>query len=166
MRTVDVRDLLEQPGARLALRLDEPFGKLAVGLAEVDTPVTGDLDVEGTSDGIVVSGKLSGGAEFTCARCLKSYEAGFEVVVSEVFAEEPGDDEYGMDDPASVDLEPLVRDAVLLAMPFSPLCRTDCKGLCPSCGADRNLGECRCPETEIDPRWAPFGTANENDQHD
>ena len=47
----------------------------------------------------------------------------------------------------------MVRDAVLLSMPFSPLCRPDCLGLCERCGGDRNLGECACGPVAADPRW-------------
>jgi uncharacterized protein len=47
----------------------------------------------------------------------------------------------------------MVRDAVLLDVPFAPLCRPECLGLCERCGGDRNLGECSCVET-VDPRWA------------
>ena len=53
-----------------------------------------------------------------------------------------------------VDLEPLLREQVILAVPFAPLCREDCKGLCPVCGIDLNTGTCTCDRTPIDPRWS------------
>ena len=53
----------------------------------------------------------------------------------------------------TLDPEPLVRDAIALELPFAPLCSPTCRGLCPRCGGDRNLGECSCTEA-IDPRWA------------
>lgn len=53
-----------------------------------------------------------------------------------------------------IDLSPAVREQVLLSVPASPLCREDCKGLCPKCGKDLNEGECGCDRTVIDPRWA------------
>jgi uncharacterized protein len=62
----------------------------------------------------------------------------------------------------------MVRDAVVLEMPFAPLCRTDCLGLCPACGGDRNLGECPGHE-EPDPRWsgleAFLGLAGDSNDH-
>ncbi|HJV09433.1 MAG TPA: DUF177 domain-containing protein, partial [Acidimicrobiales bacterium] len=54
----------------------------------------------------------------------------------------------------SVDLEPLVREALVLDLPLAPLCEEDCRGLCPTCGADLNLGDCDCPPAETDSRWA------------
>ena len=53
-----------------------------------------------------------------------------------------------------VDLEPLIRDALLLELPAVPLCRPDCQGLCPRCGVDHNLTSCDCVDAEPDPRWA------------
>jgi uncharacterized protein len=56
-------------------------------------------------------------------------------------------------DGEKIDLEPLFREQFVLAVPFAPLCREDCKGLCPQCGIDRNTGTCNC-EKPIDPRLA------------
>ncbi len=53
-----------------------------------------------------------------------------------------------------IDLAPAVREQILLSAPASPLCREDCKGLCPTCGKDLNEGECGCDRTAVDPRWA------------
>ena len=53
-----------------------------------------------------------------------------------------------------IDPEQMVRDAVGVELPFSPLCRPDCQGLCPVCGGDRNLGECPGDHPSTDPRWA------------
>ena len=54
----------------------------------------------------------------------------------------------------TIDIDELVREQVLLAVPERSLCQEDCKGLCPTCGADRNLKECGCESVEADPRWA------------
>ena len=54
----------------------------------------------------------------------------------------------------AVDLDELVREQILLALPTRSLCREDCKGLCPKCGADLNAGRCSCEQGEIDPRWS------------
>jgi uncharacterized protein len=159
MDPLDVRDLLEAPGASRRVIVEESFADLATELARVpaDDPVRIEVVIESVVDGLVVSGPLSGHMAFRCARCLKDFSQGFRYEVEEVFA--PGgrteDDRYPIAD-GHIDLEPMVRDAVVPAMPFSPLCREDCLGLCERCGGDRNLGECACgPET--DPRWAPLG---------
>ena len=101
-----------------------------------------------------MSGPLVGRAAMSCARCLKPFELDVDVEVQELFVPgaAPDGDEYPLESPGSLDLEPMIRDALLTAMPFSPLCRPDCLGLCERCGGDRNLGECSCaPPT--DPRW-------------
>ncbi len=54
----------------------------------------------------------------------------------------------------TIDLAPALREQILLAVPPSPLCDEACKGLCPACGKDLNAGDCGCPKTTLDPRWA------------
>jgi uncharacterized protein len=159
MDPLDVRDLLDTPGASRRVTMEEPFEDLATELVRVpaDDPVRIEVVIESVVEGLVVSGPLSGRMSYRCARCLKDFSGGFRYEVEEVFS--PGaraeDERYPIAD-GHIDLEPMVRDAVMPAMPFSPLCREDCLGLCERCGGDRNLGECSCgPET--DPRWAPLG---------
>ncbi len=156
MHPVDVRDLLGQPGASRQVHLAEPVEGLATELARVPPhlPVRVDVLLESVVEGILVSGPLSGEISYRCARCLKPFTEPFTVEVTELFV--PGardeDEAYPLGEGA-LDLEPMVRDAVVLSMPFSPLCRPDCLGLCERCGGDRNLGECTCGP-EVDPRWA------------
>lgn len=163
MNPIDVHELLENPGTAKSVHVTEPLEGLKLTLAEVDAPVDAGLKLEAVSEGVFVSGRLSGLSELTCSRCLKSFEAPFDVKVGELFSVDPtDDDDYSVTEPGEIDLEPMIRDAVLLSMPFSPLCREDCKGLCPRCGGDRNLGECQCSDHEIDPRWATLENFAEN----
>ena len=104
---------------------------------------------------------MSRSVTLTCARCLKEFEGRVDVDVQELYSRafagdgpEPAAGEYALTPEGSLDLEPLVRDSVMLALPFSPLCRPDCLGLCERCGADRNLGECSCVDETVDARWA------------
>jgi len=78
------------------------------------------------------------------------------IEVQELFAPGAGPEgeEYPLSVEGSIDIEPMVRDAVLLAVPFSPLCRPDCRGLCERCGGNRNLDRCSCTTQQADPRWA------------
>jgi uncharacterized protein len=98
-----------------------------------------------------------------CARCLKDYTRKVEVDVHELYSQQPDPDgdEYEIAPEGSIDPEPMVRDAIGLQLPFAPLCRPDCAGLCERCGGDRNLGECSCEE-QIDARWAPLQGFSEN----
>lgn len=156
MRAIDVRDLLEHPGSSKTVRVDEPVPGLSTELVEVskEEPLEGDLTLESVVEGIYVTGSVAGRMSFRCARCLKAFERDFEIPLREMVVRDPGpDDDYALEPDLHLDPEPMVRDAVVLAMPFSPLCRPDCLGLCERCGGDRNLGECSCAP-QIDPRWA------------
>lgn len=159
MDRMDVRDLLADPGSSRRLLLEESFEGLGTELAAVpeEHPVRMDVLLESVVEGIEVSGPLSGRIAYRCARCLKPFDQAFRLEVHELFAAgvTDDDDRYPITGEGSIDLEPMVRDAVVLSMPFSPLCRPDCLGLCPRCGGDRNLGECTCGP-ELDPRWAPL----------
>jgi uncharacterized protein len=155
---IDVRDLLGHPGSSRQVHVSESIPNLGTQLAVVpeERPVGGDLLFESVVEGILVTGPLRGVMVLTCARCLKPFDATFDLDVQELYAPDAGVDvdEYPLAE-GEVDLEPMIRDAVLLAMPFAPLHSPDCLGLCERCGGDRNLGECRC-QPEVDSRWAPL----------
>jgi len=156
MRAIDVRDLLDRPGSAKQVHLDERVEDMGTELAAVDAeaPIEGDLTLESVIEGIFVTGSVGGRMTLRCARCLKEFEAPFDVDMNEVYVRRAGpDDDYALADDLTLDPEPMVRDAVVLQMPFSPLCRPDCLGLCPRCGGDRNLGECTCGP-DLDPRWS------------
>jgi uncharacterized protein len=168
MRAIDVRDLLEHPGASKTVRVDEAVPGLHTELADVpeDSPVVGDLTLESVVEGVFVHGSIGGRFAMRCARCLKEFERDFDLSLDEMYVREPGpEDDYVLDPDLTLDPEPMVRDAVVLEMPFSPLCTLDCLGLCPVCGGDRNLGECPGHES-VDPRWSGldgvFDGATEN----
>jgi uncharacterized protein len=107
-------------------------------------------------------GRFQGYVSGNCARCLESYPftlgKDFTFVLKphngateegELSEEDLSFGFYGGDE---VDLTPLVREAMILALPTKPLCREDCRGLCPCCGANRNAGECGCRQEWSDPR--------------
>ena len=89
-----------------------------------------------------------------CRRCAVPVSGDLEIAVSERFGDGPlgEDDLYPIVDD-TIDLGPLVRDAIVLELPMAPLCREGCRGLCPQCGADRNEADCGCV-APVDPRWA------------
>jgi uncharacterized protein len=155
MDPIDVRDLLARPGSSREVLLAPAIQGLRTELAEVppEAPVRIDVLLESVIEGIFVSGSILGTVRYRCARCLKSFGGDVRLEVSELFARgaSEGDDEYPVSE-GMIDLEPMIRDSVMLSMPFSPLCRPDCLGLCERCGGDRNLGECQCPPRS-DPRW-------------
>lgn len=148
-----VADLLRRPGASRAVRLRVPLGPLAgavVELGEIEIEVV----LERVSDGIVVRGDLGAPWSGACSRCLAPVSGEVHVHVDELYEPSPLDDEtYRLDDDV-LDLEPVVRDGLALELPAVPRCRPECAGLCPDCGADRNVTNCRHETTSPDPRWA------------
>ncbi len=154
---IDVRDLVHRPGEMrervLEFALPEKLGEGAASVAEGEI-IDIDLRLEGLHDGILVSADVETVAHGECARCLDPIEIDVEVEFQELFAYSPDEafDFVVRDD--QLDLEPVVRDAVVLSLPFQPVCRPDCPGLDPLTGERLPDGfEQKIDET-IDPRWA------------
>jgi uncharacterized protein len=153
---VNVADLVTKPGARRRERVE---GRLAEPVKVVDTevrpevPVVVDTLLEWVSDGLLATGTVAGAWEAPCRRCLKPARGELRVDFQELFERTPREGESYPLRHDSVDLEPLAREALTLDLPLAPLCAEGCLGLCPTCGADLNLGECGCPPAGVDPRW-------------
>jgi uncharacterized protein len=152
--------------------LGAPEGDPQAGHGEADL----DLYADGTH--VFAAGAFRGEVTVACSRCVEPVKLPIDEKLRVTFMprhELPADDddeepagkgevedgaevtEEDLDlfpyDGEAVDLEPLFREQFVLAVPFAPLCREDCKGLCPQCGIDRNTGTCSC-EPPIDPRLA------------
>jgi uncharacterized protein len=113
-----------------------------------------DVTLEAVDGGVLVQGEARAPWTGECRRCLAPLSG---EVVSQVDAVFVADPEEGQTWPIRgdhVDLEPLAREAIVLELPLTPLCDPGCRGLCPTCGADRNQGECRCAPAALHPRWA------------
>src|SRR5439155_2967812 len=114
--SIDVRDLLGNPGAHRREALRGTLDDLGTEVAWVpsDEPIIGDVRLESIVEGVLVSGRLSGMFQMRCARCLKEFDAPFEVEVHELFVSEPADDtdDYPLEVEGSIEVEPMVRDAV------------------------------------------------------
>jgi uncharacterized protein len=123
-----------------------------------------------------VRGELTARAEVDCDRCLKSIavpvETQFDVTyvpeedyrASEAAELQEEDLSLSVFDGETIDVDELVREQLLLALPTRALCAEDCKGLCPTCGADRNAAACGCETKEVDPRWAGLKAIMRNDE--
>ena len=168
---VGVARLRTQLGATAPCHLDSPFdpeGLLAAtspGESEVPAgaAVRFDGQLESILKGIVASGEVRSSWIGSCRRCAGPVGGELEVHVRERFREGAGDDDeaYPLEGDL-LDLGPMVRDAVVLELPLAPLCRQDCRGLCPECGSDLNAGDCGC-EGPRDPRWATLDLLREPD---
>lgn len=118
------------------------------------------LDVTRSGGEIYITGRARVGAVFQCARCLERYSSTLEspvemmvIIGSEVVAEE---DDHLARLPIGakyVDLTDEVRSELLVRFPLKPLCKKDCKGLCPRCGANLNSETCSCRAEKSDSRW-------------
>jgi uncharacterized protein len=118
-----------------------------------------DLRLESVSEGVLVSGTAQVELAGECARCLEPLTDELSVDIMQLFVypgheNEADDDEIGRLVDDYVDLEPLLRDAVVLALPLAPVCSDDCAGLCPDCGARLADVEPDHRHDVVDPRWA------------
>ena len=119
------------------------------------------LVAERSPDGAVHAvGTLAATYRLACRRCLKEMSHAVRLPV-DVWFEPSVDDDSGDEavyamaaDATSIDLAPALRDELILALPEYPVCRADCPGLCPGCGADLSVEACVCPPRGGDPRWA------------
>ncbi|MEV2239990.1 YceD family protein [Micromonospora sp. NPDC049891] len=161
---LDTRELPRRPGAlRTVERVVPAPSDLGVELIGVPEGAGLDLDLrmESVSEGVLVSGTVSGPIRGECGRCLREINDSVTVTIQELYAYENSttditteEDEVGRMQGDLIDLEPALRDAVVLALPNNPLCRQDCPGLCPECGVHRDDLPADHSHQQIDPRWA------------
>ncbi|WP_460853248.1 YceD family protein [Nocardioides montaniterrae] len=122
-------------------------------------------------EGVLVTGEAEADLEGECARCLEPIRDQIVVNLQELFvyddirdsAEAEEDDEVSMLRDDLLDLEPLLRDAVVLALPFQPLCEPDCPGMCPECGVRLADEPDHSHEAAIDPRWSALQGLTDQD---
>ncbi|MFD0711230.1 YceD family protein [Paenibacillus sp. GCM10027626] len=109
-------------------------------------------------DGVAhVEGQLDLDVEMSCSRCLEAVKQSISIPFAEKFKHaknEEEDEEVIAVEEDKFDLEPLIEETMMLSLPFAPLCKEDCKGLCTSCGANLNEAACGCSQEKIDPRLA------------
>ena len=154
---VPVFDLMHRPGEMrertLEFDVPERLGE-AVAYVPKGEPIKLDVRLEGLHDGILVTAEVETRAAGECVRCLDPVSLPVEVEIQELFAYSPDEAfDFAVHDDY-VDLEPVVRDAVVLALPFQPVCRPDCPGLDPETGLKLADDPERKPREVLDPRWA------------
>lgn len=163
---IGIHDVARRPGTTRSLTLEVPApADLAIEVIRVPegSPMGLDLRLDSVVEGIVVSGEVSADLVGECVRCLRELTDSLDVDFTDLFAY-PGAIEHDPEDDEAeevfevtgdfVDLEQAVRDAVVLALPFQPLCSPDCKGLCSECGIDLNEAPEDHHHDVVDARWA------------
>ncbi|UCB43404.1 MAG: DUF177 domain-containing protein [Dehalococcoidales bacterium] len=154
-------------------QLKEPIGATRnhdvddiVDIIGADRQVEGKVMLTRTDRGILVRGTLYTELELTCSRCLSLCSCPLTLRIAEEYfpttdimtgaptliTEESG--YFTIDEHHILDLTEAIRQYATLAAPMKPLCRENCAGLCPTCGHNQNLGECNCPPSDTDSRWA------------
>ena len=154
---IDVADLLTHPAARRAVHLDVVVDGLGTPVARIDAPVVIDLVLERVPDGIVARGTFVTRYDAECGNCLRPVSGELAVAVSELYEDHPVEgDTYALDG-IHVDLDQLVRDALVLELPIAPTCAADdssCVALHDEHTVDVESGDEADSERPADPRWA------------
>jgi len=160
---LDTRELGRRPGSlrRVSRSVPAP-ADLGIGVLGVPegSPVDLDLRLEAVMEGVLVTGTARAGLEGECVRCLGPISEEIAVDLQELYVYDDRDHDPDEEDEVSmlqddlVDLEPLLREALVLALPFQPVCRDDCPGLCAECGARLADEPDHHHDAPIDPRWA------------
>jgi uncharacterized protein len=168
---LDTRELGRRPGSMRRVRQTvQAPQELGIPLASIPagSELVLDLRLESVMEGVLVSGTVDATMSGECGRCLDPVSAPLQVEIQELYSY-PESGPYGSRGSGSrsddedelpslvddlIDLEPVLRDALVLELPMSPLCREDCPGLCPECGEHlADLPEDHSHDA-VDPRWA------------
>ncbi len=168
---VDTHELGRRPGnertVSLSVAAPADLGSAVFGVPE-GSDIAIELRLEAVMDGVLATGTASAQATGECVRCLDDLDDDLVVDFQELYLydgagkEGADEDELSLEDEL-LDLEPVLRDAVVLALPFKPVCDPECPGLCPECGVrladdpDHTHGEA------IDPRWAALSQLTDTD---
>ena len=166
---LDTRELARRPGSsRRVSRLVPAPANLGIAMMGVSEGTAMELAclLESVVEGVLVSGTAQVRLAGECARCLDAIGDSLAVEFQELYVYPESD---ALDDEASrlnnelLDLEPAIRDAVVLALPFQPVCREDCPGLCQECGQRLADDPQHSHGEQVDPRWAALAALTDDD---
>lgn len=156
---LDVHELDRRAGTMKRVHKEVP-APVDLGIQMIGVPEGSDIDLdlrlEAVVEGVLVSGTAVVELQGQCTRCLEpiTYNDTFELQELYYYPGRDAEEEalFVVDD--LIDLDPALRDAIVLELPFAPLCRQDCLGLCPECGAQLNADPDHSHGDPVDPRWA------------
>ncbi len=172
---LDTRELGRRAGSQREVRTSVPApAELGIEVLRVPegSPVELDLRLEAVMEGVLITGTAHAALDGECVRCLIPLDDEIDVRFQELFvyhdhshdvADEDVEQETSRLEDDLVDLEPLLREAVVLALPFQPLCTEDCPGMCIECGVRLAEDPEHAHDAAIDPRWAGL-TALQHDE--
>jgi len=172
---LDLSEIAHSIGMHYTYEVDEDDSELESCGISLQEHVRGSLEFSNTGQLLLARGTLRATVRLECVRCLSSFPSLQEFAVEEQFALHPErmaggtqdeEDSFLPDDMEGpeclyqegiLDLTELIRQNLLVSIPFAPLCSEGCAGLCPRCGKNLNEGPCGCPEEEPDRRLSPLG---------
>jgi uncharacterized protein len=153
---IAVHDLMHKPGSMREKVIEhtvlERLGNYAIGI-DAGVILEIDLRLESVHEGILATGEAFGRASGECGRCLDPIESDVEVDFQELFAYSGTSEDDFVVENEQIDLDQVIRDAVVLSLPLQPVCQQDCEGLCITCGAKLSDDPQHAHEAAIDPRW-------------
>jgi uncharacterized protein len=156
MFRVNVGFLLKQPpGYSREMEIDE--GRLRLAEDVHLEFLKGAIRFTRTHEGLLAQGRLQTEVESDCVRCLTDVALPLSVKFQDLFyypADRAVDSDLVIPEDGNIEFGPLIREDVLLSIPMHTLCKPDCAGLCPTCGQNKNEGDCTCADETVDPRWA------------
>ncbi|MEN9707069.1 MAG: hypothetical protein RIS31_635 [Actinomycetota bacterium] len=153
---IPVHDLMHKAGTlrRIDIEFEAPEA-LDNSIAAI--PVGGEIVITGrlesVHEGILVTANVQAEANSECSRCLDPLKLEVDVEFQELFAYSLTDEDDLVISDETIDLEQVVRDAVVLSLPFQPICSNDCEGLCVDCGVKMADNPQHVHEAPVDPRW-------------
>ncbi|MCX7714221.1 MAG: DUF177 domain-containing protein [Clostridia bacterium] len=157
---IHVSDILKDYGGKINVS-----GEVSIDSAEFlgenfvfSSPVRVDGKVVNNGKALEFDAVCHGKMKVHCARCMKEIECGFNFDVHETLAQDDGevphDEDIVLFSGDYIDVTDIIINNFLMNVSARYLCSGDCKGLCPTCGADLNEGSCKCKNQNVDPRWA------------
>lgn len=162
---INVHDLMHKPGTMRRFDEDiispEAFGNEDCGVP-AGTTLELETRIESVHEGILVTGTAFADGSAVCSRCLDPLSLDVEVDFQELFAYSvDNEDDFAVED-EQINLEQVIRDAVVLSLPFQPVCSKDCLGLCPDCGVKMADNPQHQHEAPIDSRWNALASFKED----
>jgi uncharacterized protein len=153
-------------GLDIALPVDDLDLGDSGGMWEGPASVQAEMHLSRSGRGLVIGGTFTGKLPLFCSRCLERFsfqtqerfdlycEVGLQTALGEERERVLGEDDLDVTylEEGRINTDQLLRENILLSLPVQPLCREDCRGLCPQCGANLNLGSCGCEAPRLDPR--------------
>lgn len=160
---IEVASIRKAPGETRNYEFREEIPAFEVGGTQVsfDEPAIIHLNVTNTGVSLSLKGEISGTLNLNCSRCLEPFRYNLATAFEEQYRHitETGDGEndelnYQVYEENTIDLTDVIRENIIIAMPMKNICTPGCKGICPTCGVNKNLEECTCKNEDFDPRLA------------